>query len=118
MNGSCNRLQVLQERLDAFYDERDWLQFQTLKDVAASTAIEAAELQQLFLWQEDEVSVLRSRRPEVAAELADIFINVLNFARLAGIDLINACSVKLGELERRYPAGEVAGRIVTKGASG
>jgi dCTP diphosphatase len=113
-----NRLEHVQERLETFYAERDWRRFQTPRDLAASTAVEVAELQELFLWQADDSAVLRRRRAEVAAELADIFINLLNFARLADIDLIDACGSKLDELERRYPASEVAGRIVAKGASG
>ena len=110
-----DRLDAFQARLDAFYRERDWRRFQTLKDLAASTAVEAAELQEFFLWRDDELAVLEERRPEIAGELADIVINVLNFARLAEVDLIDACGDKLRELEQRYPTDEVRGRVVAKG---
>ena len=108
-----DRLDALQALLEDFYRERDWRRFQTLKDLAASTAVEAAELQQLFLWR-DEESVLEERLPEVAGELADILINLMNFAHLARVDLAEACVEKLGELERRYPVGAVRGRVVPK----
>jgi dCTP diphosphatase len=111
-----NRLEHLQERLETFYAERDWRQFQTPRDLAASAAVEVAELQEFFLWQSDDSAVLRRRRAEVAAELADIFINLLNLARLADLDLIDACGSKLDELERRYPVNAVKGRIIVKGA--
>ena len=84
-----DRLDALQALLEDFYRERDWRRFQTLKDLAASTAVEAAELQQLFLWR-DEESVLEERLPEVAGELADILINLMNFAHLARVDLAEA----------------------------
>jgi NTP pyrophosphatase (non-canonical NTP hydrolase) len=113
---SVDRLDGLQALLEDFYHERDWRRFQTLKDLAASTAVEAAELQQLFLWRDDESLVLEERSPEVAGELADILINLMNFARLAGVDLVDACIEKLRELERRYPASAVRGRVVPKEA--
>ena len=41
----------LLEKIIAFRDERDWQQFHNPKDLAAGLAIEAAELQELFLWK-------------------------------------------------------------------
>jgi hypothetical protein len=41
----------LTSRLDQFGDERGWRRFHSLKDLAAGMAIEAAELQELFLWR-------------------------------------------------------------------
>jgi NTP pyrophosphatase (non-canonical NTP hydrolase) len=38
----------LTEKILAFRDERDWLQFHNPKDMPASIAIEAAELQELL----------------------------------------------------------------------
>lgn len=106
---------ALQERLEAFYRDRDWRRFQTLKDLAASTSVEVGELQQLFLWRDDEQSVLQERHHDVTGELADILINLMNFAQIAGVDLIDACVWKLNELEERYPAIEVRSRVVAKG---
>ena len=112
------RLDALQERLDRFYRERDWRRFQSLKDIAASTAVETAELQELFLWRDDEQAVLLERRADVAGEAADILINLLNFAQLARLDLLDACGRKLDELEERYPVRDVRSRVVAKGARG
>jgi NTP pyrophosphatase (non-canonical NTP hydrolase) len=111
-----DRLEHLQERLETFYAERDWRRFQTPKDLAASTAVEVAELQELFLWQADDAAVVERCRAEVASELADIFINLLNLARLADVDLLDACGSKLDELELRYPVNTVKSRVVVKGA--
>ena len=64
---------VVSLALPALLDERDWEQFHTLKDLAAAIAIEAAELQELLLWQkaDEEDDVLERRRPQIEAELAD-----------------------------------------------
>jgi len=104
----------LQELLGGFYDTRDWRRFQTPKDVAASLSIEAAELQELFLWLEPDAQdrVLSERKCEVGDELADIVINCLNLAHLGGIDLEQAVRSKLARLSEKYPAEEVHGRIV------
>ena len=56
----------LTEKILAFRDERDWLQFHNPKDMAAAIAIEAAELQELFLWKNDEeqLQILQGKRLE------------------------------------------------------
>ncbi len=41
----------LLKKIIAFRDERDWKQFHNPKDLAAGLAIEAAELQEIFLWK-------------------------------------------------------------------
>lgn len=107
-------LSGIQERLNAFYDARDWRQFQSLKDVAISAGIEVAELQELFLWKRgrEEERVLTERRADVESELADVLINCLNFARLASIDVAEAIHRKISALEEKYPVGSVSGRVV------
>jgi hypothetical protein len=42
-------LGTVRDQVAAFIRERDWEQFHTPKDLAAAIAIEAAELQELFL---------------------------------------------------------------------
>jgi NTP pyrophosphatase (non-canonical NTP hydrolase) len=104
----------LTQLLDVFYEERDWRQFQTPKDVAASLAVEAAELQQLFLWLDDagQLATLGERQAEVADELADILINCLNMARLGGLDLEVAVRNKVAALELKHPVERVRGKVI------
>jgi NTP pyrophosphatase (non-canonical NTP hydrolase) len=52
-----------------FRDDRDWTQFHNSKDLALAISIEASELNELFLWKENE-DVDKDKLKE---ELADIF---------------------------------------------
>jgi dCTP diphosphatase len=94
-----------QERLRRFRDERGWLPFHTLKDLAAAIAIEATELQELMLWQrtEHEQALLAQRREEVEDELADVLIQCLNFAAVAKIDVLTAIDRKIDKNASKYP---------------
>ena len=90
-------IEELQQSVREFRDERDWRRFHTPKDLAAAIAIEAGELQVLFLWKSAsaDMEVLEHRRSEVEEELADIAIFLLSFADVAGIDLAEAILAKL-----------------------
>jgi len=106
-----DRLLTLANRLVAFRDARDWAQFHNPKDLAASISIEAAELQELFLWTsaQDVQRVRTNKRAEIEDELADVFISVLNFASHAGIDIIEAANRKIDKNEHKYPIERARG---------
>ena len=90
-----------------FRDERDWAQFHTPKNLAAATAIEAAELQERFLWKTD-AEVERdmadaAKRAGVADEIADVVMFAMLLADRLGIDLAEAVAAKLTANEQKYP---------------
>lgn len=90
-----------------FRDDREWAQFHTPKNLAAATAIEAAELQERFLWKTD-AEVDRdladpARRAGVAEEIADVVMFAMLLADRLGIDLAEAIPAKLAANERKYP---------------
>jgi len=91
-----------------FRDARDWAQFHTPKNLAAATAIEAAELQERFLWKTDaEVDqdlADAAKRAGVADEIADVVMFAMLLADRLGIDLAEAVTAKLAANERNYPA--------------
>jgi len=60
-----------------FRDERNWAQFHNSKDLAIALSIEAAELNEIFLWKNvDEVKeVERVEKQKIGDELADILMN-------------------------------------------
>ena len=102
----------LTDQILAFRDARDWAQFHRPKDMAASVAIEAAELQEHFLWKTHEESAVHLAKcgADVAEEMADIAIYLFLMAADAGIDLGQAMQAKLATNEKRYPADQARGR--------
>ena len=90
-----------------FRDARDWAQFHTPKNLAAAVAIEAAELQERFLWKTDaEVDrelADAAKKAGVAEEIADVVMFAMLLADRLGIDLAEAIAAKLAANERKYP---------------
>jgi len=104
-------LPTLTARILAFREARDWAQFHTPRNLAASLSIEAAELLELFQWDlEDGVELDSERRERIAEELADIGIYALLLAHEAGIDLPRAIADKIEENESKYPVEKAKGR--------
>ena len=64
-------LDRLTERIVEFRDERDWRQFHSPKNLAASISIEAAELLEIFQWAKDSEldGIVAERRTEIGAEV-------------------------------------------------
>jgi NTP pyrophosphatase (non-canonical NTP hydrolase) len=57
-----------------FRDERDWEQFHNSKDLALAISIEAAELNEIFLWKQAEDVDLAALREELADVLSFCFL--------------------------------------------
>ncbi len=97
----------------AFRDARDWAQFHLPKNLVAGLAIEAAELQELFLWDDprtaDDVRLDRERVARIAQEMADVTVYLLTLAADLGINLAEAVSDKLQDNARRYPVDQYRG---------
>lgn len=106
-----NDIQTIQQKIRAFRDERDWLQFHTPKDMATAIAIEASELQELFLWKNpSEVNdVLLRKREQVEDEIADIALYLLELADILQMDLPAIIDRKLAKNAAKYPADRVRG---------
>ncbi len=92
-----------------FVEERDWARYHAPKNVAAALAVEASELQEIFLWRELDDRA-DDRRPDVEAEAADVLMCLLNFCNVLDIDLEAAFRSKLLVAERKYPVERVRGR--------
>lgn len=96
----------LQQSLRTFARERDWERYHSPQNLASLISSEAGELLALFRWGQDSI---RERPDDVRHELADVFLGVLRFADVAGIDLIQAAREKLELNSMRYPVGESTG---------
>jgi NTP pyrophosphatase (non-canonical NTP hydrolase) len=106
-----DRLDKLQARLREFRNRREWEQFHTLKDLAAAIAIEASELQEILLWRpsSEEQELLETKLDRLEDELADVLIHCLNFADVAGIDVLDAIEMKISKNEVNYPVDKARG---------
>jgi len=71
-----------------FRDERNWAQFHNSKDLAIALSIEAAELNEIFLWKNPEEvgEIEQVERQKIADELADILVYALMFAHRNGFE--------------------------------
>ncbi len=106
MSASLSELSGL---MAEFVAERDWAQYHSPKNVAAALSIEAAELQEIFLWREG-ADHAPERRADVEAEAADVLMCLLNFCNVLDIDLEEAFRRKLVVAAAKYPADRVRGR--------
>ncbi|MFA7406435.1 MAG: nucleotide pyrophosphohydrolase [Anaerolineaceae bacterium] len=94
-------IEDLTRAMDRFVTAKGWYQPdsprpQTPKNLAVSLCIEAAEVLELFQWAEEQ------RHPdELANELADVMLYLLQLARVTGIDLETAVIDKLKVNYRR-----------------
>jgi NTP pyrophosphatase (non-canonical NTP hydrolase) len=98
-------LEALQGALRAFAREREWEQFHSPKNLSAALLVEAAELLEHFQWMTEEQSRALDERKtaEVAEEIADVFLYLLQLSDKLGIDVIMAARRKLELNAAKYP---------------
>jgi NTP pyrophosphatase (non-canonical NTP hydrolase) len=85
----------LTERMHAFVRSKGWYEPdskrpQTSRNLAISLSLEANEVLEHFQWQED-----LKDKDELASELADVALYLLQLASVSGIDLEEAVLKKL-----------------------
>jgi NTP pyrophosphatase (non-canonical NTP hydrolase) len=96
--------EIIQE-LIRFRNERDWQQFHNPKDLALAISIEAAELNELFLWKKAE----EADREKVKEELADVLSFALLMAHEYGIDVAQIVLDKIEKNKEKYPVNKAKG---------
>ncbi|MBT3936961.1 MAG: nucleotide pyrophosphohydrolase [Candidatus Marinimicrobia bacterium] len=89
-----------------FRDERDWKQFHNSKDLSLALSIEAAELNELFLWKNSE-DVNEDRLKE---ELADILIYALLLSKQYDLNIEEIILSKLEINSNKYPVEKSRGK--------
>lgn len=103
---SADSLAQLRECLRRFAAERDWAQFHNPKNLAASVAIEAAEILEHFQWltPEQSADLPQAQRAAVAHEIADVLLYLVRLADILGIDPVEAAYEKIVINAHKYPA--------------
>jgi NTP pyrophosphatase (non-canonical NTP hydrolase) len=97
--------QKLINKIRQFNTERDWSQFHNAKDLALAISIEAAELNELFLWKKAE----EADPEKVKEELADIFTYALQLADKYGFDINDIVNNKIEKNALKYPVERAKG---------
>jgi NTP pyrophosphatase (non-canonical NTP hydrolase) len=87
-------------RIVDFRDRRNWAQFHNAKDLALGLSIEAAELNELFLWKGPE----EADPKRVREELADVLIFALLLLKKYDLNFEEIVLKKLKANEKKYPA--------------
>lgn len=104
-------IQTLQAALRTFAAEREWQQFHSPKNLAAALSVEAAELLEIFQWLTEEQSrnLTERQRSAAQAELADVFLYLLQLADKLDVDLMEAARGKMAENGAKYPVDRARG---------
>ncbi|HCN30815.1 MAG TPA: nucleotide pyrophosphohydrolase [Verrucomicrobiales bacterium] len=104
-------IEQITERICAFRDAREWMQFHDPKEMAVAITAEAGELLQHFVWQQQGQieQRVRERMPELKDEMADVGILLFEMAHNLGINLGQAMLEKIERNEARYPVAKARG---------
>ena len=108
----ADSLAELQSAIDAFIAERDWAQFHAPKNLAMGVAIEAAEIMEHFLWcsGEESFKLDATKRAQVANEIGDVLIYLIELGHSLDIDIVAAARTKLELNRQKYPVEKSKGR--------
>ncbi len=98
-------IQELQDSLRAFAKERNWEQFHSPKNLATALSVEASELLEHFQWLTDKQSrdLPIDKRTDVAEEMADVLLYLLQLTDKLQIDIMDAARNKLKANAKKYP---------------
>ena len=100
--------QKLQAQIKEFVKERDWEKFHNAKDLALALSIEAAELNECFLWK----SASQGNIDKIQDELADILIYAILFADKYEFNIQELILKKLDKNAQKYPVDKAKGNAI------
>ena len=99
----------LKQDLIKFRDERDWEQFHDSKNLASAIGIEAAELNELFLWKNSKEDIESVDKDRISEELADIFSFAILLAEKHNLNVTEIVQNKIRKNSEKYPVEKAKG---------
>ena len=97
----------VRDEIIAFNKRRGWLGLDSA-DLAKSIVLEASELLEHYQWDNTERNKGRElalkNKEEISAEVADVFIYLVEFCYENKIDLLQATVQKMTRNNKKYPA--------------
>ena len=103
-----NELKML---IQKFVKERNWDSHHSPKNLTMSISIEAAELMEIFQWDDNDNSNLKGLNDKITIdrvrdELADVLIYSLSLANWMNFDVAEIVREKMKRNESRFPVGK------------
>lgn len=92
------------ERIRKFRNDRDWSQFHTPANLSKAISIEAAELLENFLWDDNNYN-----KEHVLEELADVMVYCVHMADALNVDMSEIINNKMDKNEKKYPVEKAKG---------
>ncbi|XP_037621058.1 glutamyl-tRNA(Gln) amidotransferase subunit B, mitochondrial [Sebastes umbrosus] len=96
-----------------FTDERDWNQFHQPRNLLLAMVGEVGEVSELFQWRGEVADGLpdwtEPEREQLAQELSDVMIYLVELAEKCRVDLPQAVLRKMALNRLKYPASKVHG---------
>ena len=91
-----------------FRNERDWEQFHDSKNLALAVFLEAAELNELFLWKNDSETE-KVDLDKLKEELADVLAYAFLLAEKHNLDVFEIVQDKIKRNALKYPVEKAKG---------
>lgn len=96
-----------------FTDERDWNKFHQPRNLLLAMVGEVGEVSELFQWKGEVAEGLpdwsEAEREQLAHELSDVLIYLVELAEKCRVDLPRAVLKKMALNKLKYPASKVHG---------
>jgi len=103
-----NKYQETLDQLISFRNNRDWEQFHDSKNLALALFLEAAELNELFLWKKDAESE-QVNPDKLKEELADVLAYAFLLAEKHNLDIFEIVQEKIKRNAEKYPVDKAKG---------
>ena len=91
-------------RIRKFSKDREWEQFHTPSNLSKAISIEAAELLEEFLWDNENYN-----KQNVEEELADVMVYCIHMADALNVDISEIINKKMDKNEKKYPVEKAKG---------
>ncbi|NLF43726.1 MAG: nucleotide pyrophosphohydrolase [Bacteroidales bacterium] len=103
-----NDIDTITKALIDFRNERDWEQFHNPKDLALALSIEAAELNEIFLWKSSSEGDVE----RIKEELADVLAYSFMIAHRFNLDIKEIMMDKIKKNGEKYPVEKSRGNAL------
>ena len=111
MSDKLTQIEQLKSEVRRFVDERNWNKYHHPKELAISIAIEAAELLEIFQWDEktdiQEIKSDEKIMDRLKEEIADVMLYILCLSNQLDLDLSEIVLKKLEKNRAKYDKSAV-----------